>query len=96
MPNANPAMFLIAALFNWILPDLNQINWASKVNAASTPHMEHDFSISQILETNHPSGPLRLQGGRAIYGTLPAKAKPELRDLNLQVSSRVHIKSRHF
>ena len=28
---------------------------------------------------------LRLRGGRVIYGTLPAKAKPDLRALNLDV-----------
>ncbi len=27
-----------------------------------------------------------LRGGRVIYGTLPAKSKPELRALNLQVT----------
>ncbi len=83
----NQAVWLIGALLHGFCLDPHCANWTNKVDAASSPNFELDLRIFRLLKAIYPSGPLRLQGGRAIYGTLPAKAKPELRDLNLQVSS---------
>jgi hypothetical protein len=94
----NQALWLTGALFHGFCLDPHCANWTNKVDAASSPNFELDLRIFRLLKAIYPSGPLRLQGGRAIYGTLPAKAKPELRDLNLQVSSLnlCFISSFHF
>ncbi len=82
-------LWLIFALFNGICLDLHYANWTFNVNADLSPKFEFDLSNFRTIKIIYHTGPLRLKGGRAIYGTLPAKAKPELRELNLQVSSLV-------
>jgi hypothetical protein len=81
-------LIVAAALANGICLDLQCTNWVTEVDAASSRNLEPDLIHFRSLKTEYSSIPLRLQGGRAIYGTLPAKAKPELRDLNLQVLIR--------